>query len=107
MRIVLPAHFLLKISAATGGVCVIPSPHEQGGELSKPTGVDTFVPFAFVAAVGGVGFENVAVSGFKFFQYAGLVHNSGAAVIGECAEKNRVLAVIFIKRYEFCEVFSE
>ena len=107
MRIVLPAHFLLKISAATGGVCVIPSPHEQGGELSKPTGVDTFVPFAFIAAVGSVGFENIAVSCFQFFQDTGLVYNSGSAVIGECAEKNRVLAVIFIKRYEFCKIFSE
>lgn len=65
------------------------------------------MPFAFVVAVGSVGFEDVAVSGFQFFQYAGLVHNTGSAVIGECAEKNRVFAVIFIKRYEFGEVFSK
>ena len=97
MRIELPAHFLLKISAATGGICVIPSPHEQGGELSEPTGVDSFMPFAFVSAVRSVGFENVAVSGFQFFQDAGFIHDTGSAVIGECAEKNRVLAVIFIK----------
>ena len=69
--------------------------------------MDTFVPFAFVAAVGGVGFENVAVSGFQFLQYAGLVNNSGTTVIGECAQKNRIFAVIFIKRYEFGEVFSK
>ena len=25
--------------------------------------------FAFVAAVGGVGFEDVAVAGFQFFQF--------------------------------------
>ena len=69
--------------------------------------MNAFVPFAFVAAVGGVDLEDVAVSGFQLFQDATFVDNSGAAVIGECAEKNRVLAVIFIKRYEFCEVFSE
>ena len=38
--------------------------------------------FAFVAAVGGVGFENVAVAGFQLFQHGGLVHHSGAAVVG-------------------------
>lgn len=40
------------------------------------------MPFAFVVAVGGVGFENVAVAGFKFFQHGGFVHHSGAAVVG-------------------------
>ena len=65
------------------------------------------VELAFVAAVRGVGFENIAVSCFQFFQDTGLVYNSGSAVIGECAEKNRVLAVIFIKRYELCKIFSE
>ena len=38
--------------------------YKESGELSEPTGMDTFVPFAFVAAVGGVGLEDVAVSGF-------------------------------------------
>lgn len=37
--------------------------------------------FAFVAAVGGVGLEDVAVAGFEFFQYGRFVHYSGAAVI--------------------------
>lgn len=41
------------------------------------------MPFAFVAAVGGVGFKDVAVSGIQLFQYTTLVHHSGAAVIGE------------------------
>ena len=69
--------------------------------------MDAFVPFAFVAAVGGIGFEDVAVSGFQFFQNAGLVNHSGTAVISECAEKNSIFAVIFVKRNEFGEVFSE
>jgi len=44
--------------------------------------------FAFVAAVGGVGFEDVAVAGFQFFQDTAFVDYTGAAVVGECAEKN-------------------
>lgn len=41
-----------------------------------------FVEFAFVAAVGGVGLEDVAVAVFQFFQNGGLVHYSGTAVVG-------------------------
>ncbi len=43
------------------------------------------MPFAFVAAVGGVCFEDVAVTGFQLFQDTALIDNSGAAVIGETA----------------------
>ena len=39
--------------------------------------------FSLIAAVGGVGFEDVAVAGFQFFQYAALVDDAGAAIIGE------------------------
>ncbi len=39
----------------------------------------------FVAAVGGVGFEDVAVSGFQLFQDTALVHYSGPTVVGETA----------------------
>ena len=38
---------------------------------------------AFIAAVGSVGFEDVAVAGFEFLQYAAFVDDTGAAVIGE------------------------
>lgn len=38
--------------------------------------------FAFVAAVGGVGFENVAVAGSQFFQHSGFVYHTGATVVG-------------------------
>lgn len=41
------------------------------------------MPFAFIMAMGGVGFENVAVASFQLFQYAAFVDDSGAAVIGE------------------------
>ena len=46
------------------------------------------MPFAFVAAVGGVGLEDVAVAVFQLFQDGGLVDYTGATVVGECAEKN-------------------
>ena len=38
---------------------------------------------AFIAAMGGVGFEDVAVADFEFFQDATFVDDTGAAVIGE------------------------
>lgn len=44
--------------------------------------------FAFVAAMGGVGLEDVSVAGFQFFEYAGLIDNAGTTVVGKCAEKN-------------------
>lgn len=44
------------------------------------------VEFTFVAAVGGVGFEDVAVAGFKFLQDAAFVNDTGAAVVGEARQ---------------------
>lgn len=40
---------------------------------------------AFIAAVGGVGFEDVAVAGFKFFQYTAFVYDTGPAVVGKAS----------------------
>lgn len=62
---------------------------------------------AFITAVGSVGFEDVAVAGFQLFQDAAFVDDSGTAVIGECAEKNGVLAIFGIHGAEFGEVFAE
>lgn len=39
--------------------------------------------FSFIAAVGGVGFEDVAVAGFEFLQNGAFVDHTGAAIIGE------------------------
>ena len=58
---------------------------KQSGELDQPSGIYSFVPLAFVAAVGGVGFEDVAVSGFQLFKDTALVYHSGPAIIGETA----------------------
>lgn len=38
---------------------------------------------SFVAAMGGVGFEDVAVAGFQLFQDTAFVDDTGAAVVGE------------------------
>lgn len=37
----------------------------------------------FITAVGGVGFEDVAVTGFELFQDSAFVDDTGAAVVGE------------------------
>lgn len=39
--------------------------------------------FAFIAAMGGVGFEDVAVTGFEPFKDGAFVDDTGAAVVGE------------------------
>ena len=62
---------------------------------------------AFVAAMGNVGFEDVAVAGFELFQDAAFVDDTGTAVVGECAEKNGVLAVSGIHGAELGEIFTE
>lgn len=62
---------------------------------------------AFVAAMGNVGLENVAVAGFDFFQNGRFVDDAGTAVVGECAEKNGVFAILGIHGTELGEVFTE
>ena len=61
---------------------------------------------AFVATVGNVGLEDVAVAGFEFFQGGAFVDDAGAAVVGECAEKNGVPAVFGIHGAELGKVFA-
>ena len=46
------------------------------------------MPFAFVATVGGVGLEDIAVAALQLFQDGGFVDYTRPAVVGECAEKN-------------------
>ena len=65
------------------------------------------MPLAFVSAVGSVGLEDVAVAAFQLFQDGGLVYYAGAAVVGECAENNRVFAVLGIEGAEPGEVSAE
>ena len=65
------------------------------------------MPLAFVAAVGGVRLEDVAVATFQLFQHGRLVDYAGPAVVGECAEKNGVFAVLGVEGAELGEVFAE
>jgi hypothetical protein len=52
------------------------------GELGQAAGIEATMEFAFVAAVGGVGLENVAVAEFQFFEDDGLVDDARATVVG-------------------------
>ena len=54
----------------------------QRSELGQSALVELLVEFAFIAAMGGIGLEDVAVAGFQFFHHSGFVHYSGAAVVG-------------------------
>lgn len=45
--------------------------------------MELLVEFALIAAVSGVGFEDVAVAGFQLFQDGGFVDDTGTAVVGE------------------------
>lgn len=65
------------------------------------------MPFTFVAAMGNVGIEDVAVAGFELFQDGAFVDYAGTAVVSECAEKDGVLAIFGIHGAELGEVFAE
>lgn len=45
--------------------------------------MELLVEFAFIAAVGGVSLEDVAVAGFEFLQDAAFVDDTRTAVVGE------------------------
>ena len=65
------------------------------------------MPFAFVVAVGGISFEDVAVAGFELFIDAGLVFGTRADVVGQCSEENAILAKVMVEGAEFTEIFAE
>lgn len=45
--------------------------------------MEVLVELAFIAAMGSVGFDDVAVACFEFLQDTAFVDDAGAAVIGE------------------------
>lgn len=65
------------------------------------------MPFAFVVAMGCVGFEDVAVTRFEHFINAGLVYSTRPDVVGQCSEENAILAQVTVEGAEFTEVFAE
>ena len=57
--------------------------YEQNKELRHSSLVQLLVEFAFIAAVGGICFEDVAIADFELFQNTAFVDDSGTAVVGE------------------------
>lgn len=62
--------------------------NEKCGKFGQSSFIESGMFLAFVAAVGNVGLEDVAVAGFELFQDGGLVDDAGTTVVGKCAEKN-------------------
>ena len=58
--------------------------------------MQSLVSFPFVVAMGGVGFEDVAVAGFEEAEDAGFVDHTGTAVIGKGSEEVFVFAVLLV-----------
>lgn len=65
------------------------------------------MPFATVVAVGSVGVEDVAVTGFEEAEDAGFVDYTGATVVCEGGEEVFVFAVFLVEGAEFGVVFTE
>lgn len=63
--------------------------------------------FPLIVAVGGVGFEDVAVAGFEEAEDTGFVDYTGTAVVCEGGEEVFVFAVFLIHRAEYAEVLAE
>ncbi len=62
---------------------------------------------AFVMAMGGVGFEDVAVAGFEFAVDCAFLHCAGADVVGENAHQEGIGGFeVTEDGYELVEVFA-
>lgn len=80
---------------------------KQAEDFGNPALMQLFVEFSFVAAVGGVGLEDVSVTGFQLFQNCGFLDYARTTVIGEASEKKAVLAVLGVEGAEFAQVFTQ
>lgn len=69
--------------------------------------VESFVEFAVVVAVGGVGGADVAVAGFEEFKDATFVDYAGSAVVGQGSEEDAVASVLGVEGAELAEVFTQ
>lgn len=54
---------------------------EEGGKLLAATLVKPSVKFAFILAVGGVGLEDISVTGFQFAIDRAFLHCSRANIV--------------------------
>lgn len=80
---------------------------KEGGEFGEAARVEATVELAFVAAVGGVRFEDVAVAAFELLVGDALVDYAGTAVVGEGGEEDAVAAHVAVESTELTEVFSQ
>ena len=55
--------------------------NKKSGKLYQAALMELLMEFAFVATVGGVGLEDVAVARFQFFEDAGFIHRTGADIV--------------------------
>lgn len=80
----------------------------ESGVFCQPSGINSFVEFAFVVAVGDVGFEDVAVAGFEFAIDGAFLNCAGANVVTQYAEQQRIGRFEVIEKGdELVEVFAE
>ena len=81
--------------------------YEQSDYFSTTSGIQSFMEFAAIVAVGGVVAEDVAVASAKLFVEGGFVDCAGADVIGKGCCQHRVFAEMGIHGAEFGEVFAQ
>ena len=68
--------------------------------------MEAAVELATVAAVGGVGFVDIAVAAFELAVGGGFVDYAGAAVVGEGGEEDAVAAHVAVEGAELAEFFA-
>lgn len=76
-------------------------------KLGEAATAQTFMRFAFVAAVGGIGGVDVAVSALQLFQDAGFVDDSRTTIVGKGTEQYTVFAIGGVHVAELLEVLAE
>lgn len=80
---------------------------EQDGNFNAASGIQAFMKFALVVAVGGVVAEDVAVATAELFVEGGFVDCTGTNVVGKGCGQHRIFAEMGVHGTEFCEVFAQ
>ena len=65
------------------------------------------MPLSFVATVGGVGLEDVAVATLQFFVECGSVDCTGTDVVGKGCGQYRIFPEMGVHGAKFSEIFSQ
>lgn len=61
----------------------------------------------FVVAVGGEGFEDIAVVCFQFFDDSRFIDRSGSDIIRQSTKKNRIRTIFRVQGTELFQIFSQ